>query len=183
MKLVVRSPSVARALALASACLCVGQATACKPSGAEEPAPGISEGTPTLGKNVSFTFDSLDARPVSSEAARGRVAVLAFVATWDLSSQAEVNYLVAMAKHDESSVYYALIALDDPKNRELVEAYEKTLAVTFPVAMADAETIAGRGPIPGVNQLPTVVVLDRAGKVVFQRSGLSKPEEIRPHMR
>ncbi len=159
------------------------QAAACKPSGAEEPAPGVSEGAPTLGKNVSFTFDSLDARPVSSEAARGRVAVLAFIATWDLSSQAEVNYLVAMAKHDETAVYYALIALDDPKNRELVEAYEKTLAVTFPVAMADAETIAGRGPIAGVNQLPTVVVLDRTGKVVFQRSGLSKPDEIRPHMR
>jgi hypothetical protein len=157
-------------------------APGCSPAPAE-PAPGVSDGTPTLGKNVSFSFDSLDERPVSSEAARGRIAVIAFIATWDLSSQAEVNYLVAMSKHDEASVYYALVALDDPKNRELVEAYKKTLAVTFPVAMADQETVAGRGSIPGVNQLPTIVVLDRTGRVTFQRSGLVKPEEIRPHMR
>jgi hypothetical protein len=143
---------------------------------------GITEGAPSLGKSVAFSFDSLDERNVSSEAARGRVAVLAFITTWDLSSQAEVDYLVAMAKHDEGRVYYALVALDDRKNRELVEAYKKTLNVTFPVAMADAETIAGRGPIAGVNQVPTVVVLDAEGRITWQKSGVSKPDEIRPHM-
>jgi hypothetical protein len=165
---------------IAAALSCAG----CGGSQKKEEAPvGITEGAATLGQAVSFSFDSLDERKVSSETAHGRVTVLAFVTTWDLSSQAEVDYLVAMAKHDDSNVFYALVALDDRKNRELVEAYRKTLNVTFPVAMADTETIAGRGPFTGVNQVPTVVVLDRDGRVVWQKSGVSKPDEIRPHMR
>src|SRR5262245_17346541 len=42
---------------------------------------------------VDFAFDSLDARPVSSAAMRGKVSVLGFFTTYDLGSQAQVNYL------------------------------------------------------------------------------------------
>jgi hypothetical protein len=178
------SSASASASALAFAAAFALACSACGSPQKKDDAPvGITEGAATIGHAVSFSFDSLDERNVSSEAAHGRITVLAFITTWDLSSQAEVDYLVAMAKHDESNVFYALVALDDRKNRELVEAYRKTLNVTFPVAMADTETIGGRGPIPGVNQVPTVVVIDRDGRVVWQKSGVSKPDEIRPHMR
>src|ERR1700690_1691507 len=51
---------------------------------------------PITGAAVDFVYDSLDARQVSSSAMRGKVTVVAFVATYDLGSQAQVNYLVAM---------------------------------------------------------------------------------------
>ncbi len=132
---------------------------------------------------IDFVFDSLDARSVSSRASRGKVTVVAFVTTYDLGSQAQVNYLVAMAKHDGERVNYMLVALEAKSERELVEVYRKNLGVTFPVALADDTTIAGGGPFGDVHRIPTVVVLDPTGKIVFKKTGLSKADEIRAAMR
>jgi hypothetical protein len=142
---------------------------------------------PGGGQPVAFGYDSLDARPLTSEATRGRPTVLAFVTTYDLSSQAQVNYLVAMAKRDgaraDAPVNYGLVALQESADRELVEVYRTNLGVTFPVAMADPGTIAGGGPFGDVHHIPTVVILDRRGRVVWRRSGLAKSDEIRAGLR
>ncbi len=144
------------------------------------PVPGMS--TPQEDGPVSFRYDSLDARPVASDAARGRPAVLAFITTGDIVSQAQVSFLVPMSRHDGDSVYYALIALQDPSTRELVEAYRDAMKVKFPVGMADEATIAGGGPLGDVHSVPTVVILDRGGHVVFRRTGLCKSDELRAHL-
>jgi hypothetical protein len=128
---------------------------------------------------VDFAFDSLDARPVTSGSMRGKPAVLAFVTTWDLSSQAQVDYLVPMAKKDGGAVRYALVALQEEKDRELVEVYRAQLKVEFPVALADKDVIAGRGPFGDVHAVPTTVILDRDGRMIWRHIGLAKPEEIR----
>jgi hypothetical protein len=128
---------------------------------------------------VDFVFDSLDARPVSAAATRGTPTVLAFVTTWDLTSQAQVDFLVPMSAHDGDKVTYALVALQEPQDRELVEAYKTTLKVTFPVALADRATIAGGGPFGDVHAVPTLVVLDRRGRIVWRQVGLARSDDIR----
>ncbi len=134
-----------------------------------------------------FRYDSLDERPLSSEATHGKPTVLAFITTYDLPSQAQVNYLVAMAKRDgaaaEARVNYGLVALQESVDRELVEVYRTNLGVTFPVAMADPGTIAGGGPFGDVHRIPTVIILDRKGRMVWRRSGIAKSDEIRAGMR
>jgi hypothetical protein len=133
---------------------------------------------------VDFEFDSLDDRPVSSEGTRGGVTVLAFVTTGSLKAQAQVDFLVAMAKHDGDRVHYALVALEERQNRELVELYKKTLAVPFPVALADAASLRGAGPFGDVTGVPVTVVLDRIGRVVLRIDGrVAKSEELRAAMR
>jgi hypothetical protein len=140
---------------------------------------GISTHPDNATTPIAFAFDSLDERPVSSMATRGRPTVLAFVATWDLSSQAQVDYLVPFAKKNPG-VAFALIALQEPKDRELVEAYKQSLKVEFPVAIVgDRGMIAGGGPFGDVAEIPTTVILDRAGRMVWRHVGLAKPEEIR----
>ncbi len=109
----------------------------------------------------------------------GKPTVLSFVTTWDLSSQAQVDYLVPMAKKT-SGANFALVALQEPKDRELVEAYKAALHVDFPVALAgDPAIIAGGGPFGDVHEIPTTVILDRTGRMVWRHVGLAKPEEIR----
>lgn len=146
---------------------------------------GVAEARPT-DHAVDFNFDSLDDRPVSSQAFRGKPAVVAFVASDDLSSQAQADFLAAMFKRDGDRVMYALIAMEGPERRELVEGFRQFFAnkfgVSFRMAMADKDTLAGQGPFGDVRGL-TVVVLDREGKIVWQRVGLSKTEEIRAGMR
>ncbi len=153
--------------------------SACGPSRPAGDPVGVSRGAEE--GPVSFVYDSLDARPVSSQALRGQPSVLAFITTWDISSQAETDFLVAMAKSDRGAVHYALVALDDRKNRELVEEYARMLKVTFPVATADAETTMGKGGF-GVMAVPTVVILDEDSRVFFRKAGIVKPDEIRAQL-
>ena len=160
-------------------------APACVSKPAAE-AVGVSNAPlPGGGQVVTFAYDSIDAQPLSSEATRGHPTVLAFITTYDLSSQAQVNFLVAMAKNDKAKgrVNYGLVALQESVDRELVEVYRTNLGVTFPVAMADRGTIAGGGVFGDVHHVPTVVILDREGRIVWRRSGLAKSEEIRAGLR
>ncbi len=129
-----------------------------------------------------FLFDSLDDRPVSSSALRGKPTVLAFIGSDDLASQAEADFLAAMAKHDGEKVNYALVAVEAKERRELVENFraffETKFGVSLRTGMADADLLLGTGPFGDVRKL-TVIVLDPRGKIVWQKTGIAKADEIR----
>jgi hypothetical protein len=121
---------------------------------------------------------------VNSTSTRGKPTVMTFVTTGSLPAQAQVDYLVAMAKNDGDRVNYAVVALDNGESRELVELYAKALSIPFPVAMADAQTRSGAGAFGDVSAVPVTVVLDRAGRVVWRVDArVAKSAEIRGAMR
>lgn len=130
-----------------------------------------------------WTFDSLDARPVSAAAFRGRVTVVAFITTWDLASQAQVDFLAAMAKRDGAKVNYAAVALQRYADRELVEVYQAKLGLPFPVAIAGGADDPSVKPFAPIEAVPTIVVFDTEGRVVFRKTGLAKSDELRAAMR
>jgi hypothetical protein len=151
-------------------------------SSASQTPPGVS--TAATSPPVTFEYDSLDDRAVSGEAMRGKPTVVAFVTTGSLPSQAQVDFLVAMADHDADRTNYLMVALDPRENRELVELYRTTLHVRFPVAMGDDTVRAGAGPFGDVTGVPCTVVLDRAGRVAARVGGrVAKPEELRAALR
>ena len=53
---------------------------------------------------MTYAFDTLDERPVSSAVHRGKPTILALVTAGDIVGQAQVDYLVAMARVSEFSV-------------------------------------------------------------------------------
>jgi hypothetical protein len=174
-----RSPALALPLALLACAAC--GAKEALPAGAPPGASTVASAPRPAG---DFAFDSLDDRPVSAEATRGKLTVLVFVTTGSLSAQAQVNFLVAMAKHDADRVNYAVVALEPRENRELVEIYRRLLSVSFPVAMADPQTLAGHGAFGDVSEIPVTVMLDRAGRIVWRVDGrVVKSEELRVAMR
>ena len=146
---------------------------------------GVSEkpGASFPDKPVSYVFDTLDERPVSSVAHRGKPTVLAFVTTGDIVGQAQVDYLVAMSKNDGAKVNYALIAMHPRKEIPIVEAYMSALKIEFPVALGDPSVMMPAGPFGEIAAVPTIVVLDREGKIVWKHTGLAKAAELRGHMR
>ncbi|HEX7665192.1 MAG TPA: TlpA family protein disulfide reductase [Polyangiaceae bacterium] len=148
---------------------------------ANEPPPGVSAIADTR-TPIQFKYDSLDNRPVDSESTLGAPTVIAFIATWDLLSQAQVDFLVTMNKSDQGRVHYLIVALQEPKDRELVEVYVEHLGVEFPSALADPQTIAGGGPFGDVHNVPSVVVLDAEGKLVWLHPGLARSNDIRSAM-
>jgi hypothetical protein len=170
-----RSAVAALPLALAAGLACgKGGPPAAAPSGAAPAA---------IREPVDFAFDSIDDRAVDSESMRGAVTVLAFVTTANLASQAQIDFLIAMAKNDGDRVHYAAVALEAKDDREMVELYRKALSIPFPVALADARTLAGDGPFGDVRTVPAVVILDRSGRVAWRTDGrVTKSAELRAAM-
>jgi hypothetical protein len=129
-----------------------------------------------------FDYPSIDDRPVSSAALRGKPTVIAFVASDDLASQAEAGFLATMAKSDGDRVNYVLVAVEALPQRELVESFraffESKFGVSLRTAMADKETLEGSGPFGDVRRL-TIVLLGPTGKIAWQKTGLAKADEIR----
>ncbi len=159
-------------------------ACAAKPSGPQVGISGADDGTLTpIGKATLYEFDSIDQRPVSSTAFHGKPTVIVFVTTGDLVGQAQVDYLVRMAQNDGERVNYAMVAIHPRKEAVLVDAYRKTLGVEFPVAFAESGATNASGPFGAIAAVPTVVVLDRDGRISWKHTGLAKNEEIRGHMR
>lgn len=138
---------------------------------------------PSLMAPVEFSFDSLDERPVSSTATAGKPTVIAFVTTWDLVCQAQTDFLVAMAAHDAATTNYVLVAMQPRAERALVETYARTLKVSFPVALAEPTELGAESAFGAVDQVPTVVVLDRRGRLRWRHVGLARSEDVRAHMR
>jgi hypothetical protein len=133
---------------------------------------------------VDFDFDSLDDREVSSRATRGKPTVLTFVTTGSLPAQAQVDFLVAMARHDAGTVNYAVVALEARENRELVELYRRALAVPFPAALADPATASNGGPFGDLTVVPVTVILDRSGRVALRVAGrVVHSDELRRALR
>ena len=157
---------------------------ACGPKQPDGPPVGVSDkpGATFPDKPVTYLFDSLDERPVGSVVHRGKPTILAFVTTGDIIGQAQVDFLVAMAKNDGAKVNYALVAIHPRKEIVLVEAYISALKIEFPVALGDPSVMTSSGPFGEIAAVPTIVVLDRDGKIVWKHTGLAKSDDLRGHM-
>jgi len=153
---------------------------ACGGGNAAGPPPGVS--TADAPVYPDFEFDSLDQRPVSSAAMRGKPSVLTFVTTFDPISQMQVSYLVAVAA-TMPDVNFAVVALQEASQREIVELYRDAMKIPFPVALGDTATIAGGGTLGDVHAVPTTIVLGRDGKVAWRHAGGVRPDELREHLR
>ena len=153
---------------------------AAPPSGTEPVVP--MPAPPTL-TPVTFAFDSLDERPVTSAAMRGKPTVVTFVTTDSLAAQAQVDFLVAMAKKDAGAVNYVIVALGPQDTRELVELYRQALHVTFFVAMADGATLGGGGAFGDVRGVPVTAILNREGRPIWRAEGrVAQSAELRGAM-
>lgn len=173
-----------RLAVLAITAVVVTPALGCGPKTADPPV-GTSDkpGAAFPERPVTYAFDTLDERPVSSAVHRGKPTILAFVTTGDIVGQAQIDYLVAMAKNDGAKVNYALLALHPRKEIMLVEAYISALKVEFPVALADPSVMTSQGPFGEFSAVPTIIILDRDGRIVWKHTGLAKADELRGHLR
>jgi hypothetical protein len=169
-----------RARAAARAMLVLLAACGGGKTDAAPPPPGVSLALAASGAPVDFDFDSIDDRPVSAPATRGKPTVITFVTTSSLPAQAQVDFLVARAKNDGDRVNYAVVAVEPPDARELVELYRRALGAPFPMAMADSATLAGGGAFGDVSGVPVTVVLDRSGRIAWRADGrVARSDELR----
>src|SRR5918996_3296067 len=122
------------------------------------------------GGPVEFSMRSIDGQTVSSESLRGEVVVLAFGASWLPLSKAQLQGIRKLA--DEYSdrgvvVYWVSTESEDPKSKNFASdeqlrgfAQKYGLKVTV---LRDPDGATSKKF--GIDQLPSIVILDKEGNV------------------
>jgi hypothetical protein len=154
----------------------------CSGPPAEAPAPRAAPPV-VSGPAVSFSYETLDGKTLSSASVAGRVTVLGFITTYDVASQAEVRFIVGLGREHAPRLNVGFIVLEPKTNQLLIDAFASALSIPYPVAIADPETIAGRGPFVGLHHVPSVVILDREGREAWRHLGLIEQKELEQAVR
>ena len=149
--------------------------SACGPG--QEPAraqaPAVRRGPP-----IEFSFGTTQGGLLSSASTRGRVTALLFVTTYDLASQLEARQLDAVLRRRRPRANAGAVVLEAPKYAMLADAFRASLELSYPVALADDATRLGAGSFGRIDRVPTLIVLDREGRLVVRKPGLATREQI-----
>jgi hypothetical protein len=120
---------------------------------------------------VAIAYAALDGTPVTTDGLLYRLSVIALIASYDPSSQAQAIYLRALARRHRPRINVVIVVLEPPDNLPLVQAFADVLAAPFPVVLADEATLLGRGPFGDLREVPSLVVLDREGREAWRHVG------------
>lgn len=135
-------------------------------------APAMGPSAPrTEGEPIVFSFGTTEGELFGSADTRGRSTGVLFVTTFDLASQAQARFLNEVYKEHEPRPNVAAVVLEPPNHRVLAEAFRTSLGLDYPVALENPTTLSGDGPFGTIVGVPTLVVLDREGRVAFRSTG------------
>ena len=118
-----------------------------------------------------FKLETLDGKPLSLAASRGKVVLLNFWATWCGPCRAEIPDLIVLQEKYRDQLQIIGLTVDDDDASIIKEVVAET-RINYPVAMSPPEVRMQYG---GIAALPTSFVLDTQGRVVQKHEGLRDP--------
>lgn len=134
---------------------------------------------PDLGEPVQFTFGTVAGGEVSSDTTRGRTTALLFVTTYDLPSQAEAQLLREVLSTHKPVANAAIVMMEPPHSAGLAQVWADAMDLKWPIAMASQTLLAGESPLGHITGVPTLIVLDRRGRLIAKSEGALGREAIR----
>jgi hypothetical protein len=145
----------------------------CHSRSAESPSAELELGDP-----VQFTFGTLDGGELSSDTTRGRTTALLLVTTYDLPSQAEAQLLESVLVRHRPRANGAIVMLEPPRSAPLAQVWRDSLGIRLPIAMASPSLMSGESELGLVRGVPTLLVLDRRGRLVGRFEGAATRQDI-----
>ena len=130
--------------------------------------PGLAARNKKAKDAFAFVLRNLNGSPAPLDPLRGKVLVLSFWATWCGPCRELEPILGQVAKAYAGNSAVAFFAVDTDEDETLVAPYLSHEKWDLPVVYAD-----GLDNFLGVTSLPTVLILDRAGKISFRVNGYS----------
>lgn len=116
-----------------------------------------------------FTVKDTTGHDVTLSKLRGKVVLLDFWATWCGPCRAAVPHLQALhMKHVKAGL--RVVGMNNQEELETVREYEEKARISY-TSCLDPDGAVARAY--GVRGLPTLVVVDKAGRVVWRGSGFS----------
>ncbi len=125
---------------------------------------------------VEFSLQSIDGQTITSNSLKGEVVVLAFGASWLPLSKTELQGVRKLADQYANRgvvVYWVSTESEDPKSKnfatdEQLRAFAQKYGLKVTV-LRDPDGVVSKKL--GVEQLPSIVILDKEGKPVGQPIG------------
>ena len=127
-----------------------------------------------------FTLRSLDGKPVTLSALRGKAVVLNFWATWCAPCKTEVPWFVDLQKQYGPQGLEIIGVAVDETDQEDVAKFAREMNINYTVAMGDDAITSAYGNIHG---LPTTFYIGRDGKMVARVPGLISHKDIEENIR
>jgi thiol-disulfide isomerase/thioredoxin len=151
------------------------------PEGAKEiadfgpPTPGLSLADLRGQAAADFKLKSLDGKEYSLQGLRGQVVLLDFWATWCAPCRKDLPMFEKL--HQEfKSKGLVLLGLDAGEQKDVVVKFlQESAKLSYPVALASGEMQQSYS----VSAFPTVVLIDRQGKIVVYHVGSGSETELR----
>jgi peroxiredoxin len=123
----------------------------------------------------SFRLASLDGRQLGPSDFQGQVVLLDFWATWCVPCHAQARELAPLyAEMKHQGVEF--LAIDLGEDEATVRRFVADNPYPYPVLLDPGDTLMYE---LGIVALPTVMVLDREGKLVFNRTSVVPAEVLR----
>jgi hypothetical protein len=144
----------------------------------DEPAEDAREDAPTRGQVQRYVFGTTDGQELSAESMRGRVTALVFVATFDLASQVAAKQLnQALHKHTPR-INAGAVVVEAAKYAPLADVFKSSLELSYPVAIADLQTLERNSTLGEVRSVPTLIIFDAHGREVLRQYGAFSSDEL-----
>jgi hypothetical protein len=127
---------------------------------------------------VQFAYETTQGQIFGSNTTRGRVTIVLFATTFDMASEWLATLINRILHEHRPRINAGLVILEAPEHAILAETFRASLKLSYPVAMADSETLSGQSPFGRISSVPTFFVLDRKGRIVWRRAGIAQRSEI-----
>jgi thiol-disulfide isomerase/thioredoxin len=132
----------------------------------EMPKVGAAPRNQGIKEAMDFVLRKPDGSPVPLAGLKGKIIVLNFWATWCAPCRELEPLFGQIARDYVGKPEVVFLAADTDEDQMRVQPYLAREKISVPVVFAD-----GLDDFLQVNSIPTVIVLDRGGKIVFRSEG------------
>jgi peroxiredoxin len=119
-----------------------------------------------------FSLPALDGRTISLSDYAGKKVVVSYWASWCGPCKVEMPQLRDFYKlYHKAGSNFEILAISIDENRSDAEAYATAEKLPFPVLLDTNSKVADSYSVEGI---PTMVVIDKSGKVAYAHTGLDE---------
>jgi peroxiredoxin len=124
-----------------------------------------------------FSLPALDGRTVSLSDYAGKTVVISYWASWCGPCKVEMPELRDFYKrYHKADSDFEILAISIDENRSEAERYAAAESLPFPVLLDSNSKVADSYSVEGI---PTLVVIDKTGKVSYASTGLDQAMQVK----